>query len=175
MAYTYLADNLDPVIRESESLVEIISNRAVLQPQHVVYRYLGDGINETESFTYKEIDRVARSVAQELAKKLVPGDRMVLLFPQGLQYIAALYGMAETTLIVTSGDPASEPEFARVNQEALSKNRLVFVTPDEKGIDLVSNGHAQFGFQWHVSYFMLNPTIHKLAEDGMKIFNGEME
>ncbi len=92
MAYTYLMDNTDPVIRESESLVEIISKRADLQPEHVVYRYLGDGVNETERFTFKEIDRVARSVAQELAKKLVPGDRVVLLFPQGLQYIAALYG-----------------------------------------------------------------------------------
>ncbi len=92
MAYSYLADNPDPIIRESESLVEIISKRALAQPNHVVYKYLGDGVNETEQFTFSEIDRVARSIAQALAKKLTAGDRVVLLFPQGLQYIAALYG-----------------------------------------------------------------------------------
>jgi len=92
MAYSFLSDNPDPVIRESESLVEIISKRAKLQPESVVYRYLGDGVNETESFTFKEIDRVARSVAQALSEKLNKGDRVLLLFPQGLQYVAALYG-----------------------------------------------------------------------------------
>ena len=92
MAYKYLLDNPDPVIRESESLVEILVKRADLQPNHVVYRYLGDGVNETEKFAFKEIDVVARAIADELAKKLVRGDRVLLLFPQGLQYIAALYG-----------------------------------------------------------------------------------
>ena len=92
MAYSYLADNPDSIIRESESLVEIISKRVVAQPNHVVYKYLGDGINETEQFTFSEIDRVARSIAGELSKKLNKGDRVLLLFPQGLQYIAALYG-----------------------------------------------------------------------------------
>jgi acyl-CoA synthetase (AMP-forming)/AMP-acid ligase II/acyl carrier protein len=92
MAYSFLSDNTDPIIRKSESLVEIISKRATVQPDDVVYKYLGDGINETESFTFKEIDRVARSVAQKLSEKLTKGDRVLLLFPQGLQYIAALYG-----------------------------------------------------------------------------------
>ncbi len=92
MAYSFLSDNSDPIIRDSESLVEIISKRANAQPDDVVYKYLGDGINETESFTFKEIDRVARSIAEALSKKLSKGDRVLLLFPQGLQYVAALYG-----------------------------------------------------------------------------------
>jgi len=92
MAYSFLSDNSDPIIRESQSLVEIISKRATVQPDDVVYKYLGDGINETESFTFKEIDRVARSIAEALSKKLSKGDRVLLLFPQGLQYVAALYG-----------------------------------------------------------------------------------
>jgi len=45
-------------------------------------------------------------------------------------------------LIVTAKDPASEPSYLRVDQEALSKNRLVIVQCDEKGIDLVSNGRV---------------------------------
>ena len=28
----------------------------------------------------------------------------------------------------------------------------------------------RFGFQWHISSFMLKPTINKLAIDGMEIF-----
>ncbi len=92
MAYSFLSDNPDPIIRDSESLVEIISKRATNQPESVVYKYLGDGVNETESFTFKEIDRVARSIAHALSEKLTKGDRVLLLFPQGLQYVAALYG-----------------------------------------------------------------------------------
>lgn len=92
MAYPFLIDNADPIIRESESLVEIIGKRSLIQPDDVVYRYLGDGVTETESFTFKEIDRVACSIAAELSKRLSKGDRVVLLFPQGLKYVAALYG-----------------------------------------------------------------------------------
>jgi len=92
MAYSFLHNNTDPIIRESESLVEIISKRAAKQPNDIVYKYLGDGVNETESFTFQEIDRVARSISQALSEKLSKGDRVLLLFPQGLQYVAALYG-----------------------------------------------------------------------------------
>lgn len=30
-----------------------------------------------------------------------------------------------------------------------------------------------FGFQWHISSFMLNPTINKLAKEGMEMYNEE--
>jgi acyl-CoA synthetase (AMP-forming)/AMP-acid ligase II len=116
MAYSFLADNPDPIIRESESLVEIISKRAELQPDNVVYRYLGDGVNETESFTFKEIDRVARSIAQALSRKLNKGDRVLLLFPQGLQYVAALYGCFYGGFIaIPAYPPRRNREMDRIN------------------------------------------------------------
>jgi acyl carrier protein len=30
-----------------------------------------------------------------------------------------------------------------------------------------------FGFQWHISSFMLNPTINKLAKEGVAIYRDE--
>ena len=33
----------------------------------------------------------------------------------------------------------------------------------------------QFGFQWHISSFILNPTINKLASEGMEIYRESLE
>ena len=61
--------------------------------------------------------------------------------------------------------------------------RLEEIDPDKNimsyGIDslaavtLEQEISQQFGFQWHVSSFMLNPTINKLAEEGMGIYREE--
>ena len=41
-------------------------------------------------------------------------------------------------------------------------------------VTLETEINRQFGFQWHVSSFLLNPTINKLATEGMEYFKEEM-
>lgn len=62
------------------------------RPQKIAYRFLKDGEAEESSLTYRELDHAARSVAALLQKHSSVGDRVLLLFPPGLDFIVALCG-----------------------------------------------------------------------------------
>ncbi len=53
------------------------------------------------------------------------------------------------------------------------KNILSYGIDSLAAVTLETEISKQFGFQWHISSFILNPTINKLAEEGMEIYNEE--
>ncbi|HEV7994491.1 MAG TPA: aminotransferase class I/II-fold pyridoxal phosphate-dependent enzyme [Gemmatimonadaceae bacterium] len=74
------------------TLVELLEHRAVRQPDEVVFRFVsGDG-TEDGTLTFAELGRRARAIAASLAEVAAPGDRVVLLVPPGLDYVAAYFG-----------------------------------------------------------------------------------
>ena len=64
--------------------------RAELQPQKIAYRFLKDGEVEERRMTYSELDRAARRVSALLKSHSAVGDRVLLLFPPGLDFVVAL-------------------------------------------------------------------------------------
>ncbi|NQU34074.1 MAG: non-ribosomal peptide synthetase, partial [Bacteroidetes bacterium] len=53
------------------------------------------------------------------------------------------------------------------------KNIMTYGIDSLAAVTLETEISKQFGFQWHVSSFILNPTINKLAVEGMEIYNEE--
>ena len=74
------------------SLVEVLRHRASLQPDRLAYRFLADGEVEEATLTYAELDRRARGVAAFLQSLGARGERVLLLYPASLDYVAAFYG-----------------------------------------------------------------------------------
>ena len=74
------------------TLVDSLRLHAEKQPEKIAYRFLRDGEAEDRRLTYKELDSAARSVAALLQKHSQIGDRILLLFPPGLDFIIALCG-----------------------------------------------------------------------------------
>lgn len=60
------------------------------------------------------------------------------------------------------------------NDIDLDMNLMSFGIDSLAAVTLETEISKQFGFQWHVSSFILNPTINKLAEEGMEIYNETM-
>ena len=74
------------------SLVALLEHRAVTQPSDRAFVFLSDrGAREAE-LTFAQLHEHARALARELAQKGTPGDRALLIFPQGLDFIVALFG-----------------------------------------------------------------------------------
>ena len=73
------------------SLIAILQERAKNQPHQLAYRFLKDGEQEEVSMTYEMLDRRARSIGARLQALTQSGDRVLLLLPQGLDFIAAFY------------------------------------------------------------------------------------
>lgn len=73
-------------------LVELLCSRSLEQPNKKIYTFLGDGETETASMTYRQLDLQARSIATKLKSTLAVGELALLLYPPGLEFIAAFYG-----------------------------------------------------------------------------------
>ena len=74
------------------SLVDILSWRAKHQPHRLSYRFLIDGEDQEISITYKGLDLKARAIGATLQNYTLKNDRVILLLPSGLEFIAAFLG-----------------------------------------------------------------------------------
>ncbi|MGE4002147.1 MAG: fatty acyl-AMP ligase [Planctomycetaceae bacterium] len=74
------------------SILEILDDRAERCPDRQIFCFLDDGEFERESLTYRQLQRRAQAIAAELNKCAAPGDRALILYPPGLEVIAALFG-----------------------------------------------------------------------------------
>ncbi len=74
------------------SLIALLEHRAATQSDDKASVFLSDrGAREAE-LTFAQLHDRARALAHELARKGAPGDRALLIFPQGLDFIVALFG-----------------------------------------------------------------------------------
>ncbi|AUX42315.1 peptide synthetase [Sorangium cellulosum] len=74
------------------TLVDVLKQRAARQPDRTAYIFLADKGRREERLTYAELDREARKMAAFLLGLGAPGDRVVLLYPPGLEYVVAFLG-----------------------------------------------------------------------------------
>ncbi|NEO35906.1 MAG: AMP-binding protein [Moorea sp. SIOASIH] len=72
------------------SLVDLLGERAQAQPNQLAYIFLLDGETESGSLTYGELDAKARAIAAHLQS--MQGERALLLYPSGLEFISAFMG-----------------------------------------------------------------------------------
>src|SRR5215210_5346799 len=73
------------------SLVEVLRSR-MEQRERRAFTFLVDGEEDELHLSYDELDRRARAVAAHLQALGLAGGRAVLLFPPGLDYVAAFLG-----------------------------------------------------------------------------------
>lgn len=74
------------------TVVDLLRDRAQNEPDRVAYTFLRDGENESASLTYRELDLQARAIAAQLQILGTAGERALLLYPPGLEFIAAFFG-----------------------------------------------------------------------------------
>jgi acyl-CoA synthetase (AMP-forming)/AMP-acid ligase II len=73
-------------------LVELLRYRALSQPNQIGYSFLLDGEDEELSLTYSELDLQARNIGSVLQCIGAEGQRALLLYNPGLEYVAAFFG-----------------------------------------------------------------------------------
>ena len=72
-------------------MVDLLALRASEHCDDLIYRYLADDESEA-CITYGELDRAAQRIAAVLAEAGVEDEPVLLLYPPGLDYIAAFFG-----------------------------------------------------------------------------------
>ena len=88
-----------------DTLVDLVSYRAEHQPEQVGYIFLVDGENDAISLTYGKLERLAKAIAVDLQNIARPGDRALLLYPPGLEYITAFFGCLFAGIVAVPAYP----------------------------------------------------------------------
>jgi acyl-CoA synthetase (AMP-forming)/AMP-acid ligase II len=74
------------------SLVALLARRAASQPGERAYVFLSDRGEEEAALTFRELHDAAHALAARLAETARPGDRAILVFPPGLEFLVAFFG-----------------------------------------------------------------------------------
>jgi len=74
------------------TFVDLLRHRAEHQAEETAFIYLADGENDEIRITYGELDRRVRAIAAWLQGHGLSGERALLLYPPGLDFIAAFFG-----------------------------------------------------------------------------------
>lgn len=76
----------------SSTLLELLRTQAYRHPDNLAYRFIQDGDSDIVTVTYAELDRRARAIGAWLEQHGAGGERALLLYPPGLDYIASFFG-----------------------------------------------------------------------------------
>ncbi len=90
---------------EDLTLVDLLRRRAAQQPDARGYTFLADGEQDEVSLTYQELDRQARSIAAMIRSAGASGEPVLLVFPSGLEFIAAFFGCLYSGSIAVAAYP----------------------------------------------------------------------
>ncbi|HYQ50658.1 MAG TPA: AMP-binding protein, partial [Pseudomonas sp.] len=105
------------------SLVQALAQRAAQTPDRIALRFLADAPAEQAVLSYRDLDLRARTIAAALQARAGFGERAVLLFPSGPDYVAAFFGCLYAGVIAV---PAYPPESSRQHHQ----QRLLSIIDD---------------------------------------------
>lgn len=108
---------IQPRASHRHTLVDMLRSRASATPAQTAYTYLRDGEADELCWEYRELDRRARRVAAWLQSYGAAGERALLLYPPGLDYLAAFFGCLYAGVIAV---PAYPPQRERGMPRVLS-------------------------------------------------------
>ncbi len=74
------------------TLVALLAERAKTQPDERAYVFLSDRGAEEAVLTFGRLHDAAQALAARLATLSRPGDRAILVFPPGLEFLVAFFG-----------------------------------------------------------------------------------
>jgi amino acid adenylation domain-containing protein len=95
------------------TIVDVLRRRAAERPDDLAYRFLEEGEGSGITLTYGELDLRARAIAAFLRARYSADERILLLFPSGLEYITALFGCLYAGVIAVPAYPQSLAKMGR--------------------------------------------------------------
>ncbi|CCK27547.1 hypothetical protein BN159_3168 [Streptomyces davaonensis JCM 4913] len=119
-----------PLSTLSRSLVDLLRTRAAQQPERQAYVFLDSHGRAENALTYAQLDRQARRVAATLRATCSPGDRVLILYPPGAEYVSAFLGCLYAGTVAVPSPPPHARNAARLRAIAADAQPAAALTGD---------------------------------------------
>jgi 8-amino-7-oxononanoate synthase len=100
----------------TETILSALQSHVALKPNAIAYTFLQSD-NERQTRTYQQLDIRARQIACGLLQSAQPGDRALMAYPAGLEFIEAFLGCLYAGLVAV---PAYPPKKNRNSDRVLA-------------------------------------------------------
>ncbi|MBX2866033.1 MAG: fatty acyl-AMP ligase [Leptolyngbyaceae cyanobacterium MAG.088] len=134
------------------TLVDVLCHRAKVQPEKLAYVFLKGGEVEEESLTYAQLHRRVCSVAAFLQSQLVVGERVLLAYQPGLDFVLAFLACLYAGMIpVPAYPPRRNQKTSRLRSIVLNAQVHIALTSSNLGQSLerfCSNDSALSTLVW---------------------------
>ncbi|MCC0176194.1 fatty acyl-AMP ligase [Waterburya agarophytonicola K14] len=123
----------------NSTIVNILLDRSLSQPQEIAYTFLADGENESGSCTYAELDLQAKGIAVQLLTKVNPGDRALLVYPYtaGLEFIASFLGCLYAGVVAVTDYPRQHIKSLNQYQDRIIDCQAAIALTTQEFVDRV--------------------------------------
>ncbi len=114
------------------NLIELLQHRALHQGDDIGLRFLVDAERHSIEWTYADLDRKARAIAAALQSMDLEGERALLLYPSGLDFVAAFFGcLYAGVTAVPAYPPRRNRNMARIDSIANDAQAKIALTTFE--------------------------------------------
>lgn len=127
-----------------QTFVHLLQDRSQTQPDQKAYSFLGDGETITGHLTYGQLHERAKIIATHLQEQVSPGDRVLLLYPQGLEFIEAFLGCLYAGVIAIPAYPPRRNQNMRRLEAILSDSQAKGILTTEDLLYLVKESLGEY-------------------------------
>ncbi|QRK08317.1 AMP-binding protein [Archangium violaceum] len=118
-------------MKDVSTLVDLLRLRATVQPEAWAYTFLQDGENESGRLTFLELDRQARAIAALIQSQVPAGERALLLYQPGLEFVTAFFGcLYAGVLAVPAYPPRADKNLTRLQAIVTDAEAKVVLTTE---------------------------------------------
>src|ERR1051325_1971662 len=117
--------------RNPLTLIDLLRSRADDRPDNFAYTFLDGAGDEQARLTYTVLDQQAKKIGARLQSLITPGERVLLLYPPGLDYITAFFGcLYAGAVAVPAYPPTRNRNMLRLRSIVIDSQSAVALTTD---------------------------------------------
>ncbi|MBN2439601.1 MAG: aminotransferase class I/II-fold pyridoxal phosphate-dependent enzyme [Deltaproteobacteria bacterium] len=102
------------------NLIQLLRRRVQEHREKTVFTYLKDGESQETRLTYCELERRALAIAALLQSRFSPGERVLLIYPPGIEFPAAFFGCLCAGMIAVTAYPPQSNLFLATLEATVS-------------------------------------------------------
>ncbi|MEB3282200.1 MAG: AMP-binding protein [Lyngbya sp.] len=153
---------------EFATLVDLLNYRSEHQPNHTAYIFLEEGETESCKLTYQQLDQQAKAIAVSLQSLAQPGERALMLYPPGIEFLPAFFGCLYAGIVpVPAYPPRSNHNLTRL-ESIISDAEVGLVLTTTSVLEKIKSQFAQNNQFTHIHYLATETVSSELASDWQK-------